>query len=195
MRFNRALFKEARFKRARLKDATLPILLLLAIVITACTGVVEFIDPDDPPADASSPAAAINAAAGQAAEEATAVGENVAEAKTTGDETAPSPAETTTAELPPTVAPAEPLAAKAPQTNRRVEVPDDLRVNWLIPWDGILPIYRPEFVSVEQSPFEDDELIIGVAWDGEAKAYPISVLRSREMVNDELAGIPTLVTW
>jgi hypothetical protein len=41
----------------------------------------------------------------------------------------------------------------------------------------------------------DDELVLGVAWDGEAKAYPITVLRFREMVNDELAGIPTLVTW
>jgi hypothetical protein len=68
-------------------------------------------------------------------------------------------------------------------------------VNWLIPWDGILPVYRPEFAPAGQAPLQDDELIIGVAWDGKAKAYPISVLRSREMVNDELAGIPTLVTW
>jgi hypothetical protein len=74
-------------------------------------------------------------------------------------------------------------------------VPNDLRVNWLIPWDGILPIYQPEFAPAEQAPLQEDELIIGVAWDGRAKAYPISVLRSREMVNDELAGIPTLVTW
>ena len=37
--------------------------------------------------------------------------------------------------------------------------------------------------------------VIGISLDGEAKAYPISVLRFREMVNDELAGIPTLVTW
>ena len=49
--------------------------------------------------------------------------------------------------------------------------------------------------SSSVAPLNDEELIIGVAWDGEAKAYPITVLRSREMVNDELAGLPTLVTW
>ncbi len=37
--------------------------------------------------------------------------------------------------------------------------------------------------------------MLGVALDGEAKAYPISVLNSREMVNDELAEIPILATW
>jgi hypothetical protein len=34
-----------------------------------------------------------------------------------------------------------------------------------------------------------------VAFDGAAKAYPVSVLEYREMVNDELKGIPILVTW
>ncbi len=34
-----------------------------------------------------------------------------------------------------------------------------------------------------------------ITLDGEAKAYPVSVLRFREMINDELAGIPILVSW
>ena len=62
-------------------------------------------------------------------------------------------------------------------------------------FDVILPIYDPEFVSAEQAPLNDDELVMGVEIDGEAKAYPITVMRSREMVNDELGGIPILVTW
>ena len=37
--------------------------------------------------------------------------------------------------------------------------------------------------------------IMGVAIEGEAKAYSVTVLRFREMVNDELAGWPILVTW
>jgi hypothetical protein len=41
----------------------------------------------------------------------------------------------------------------------------------------------------------DDELVIGVSVEGEAKAYPITVLRFREMVNDELGKLPILVTW
>ena len=65
----------------------------------------------------------------------------------------------------------------------------------LLPRDGIAPIYDPEFVSAEDSPLLDDELIMGVVIDGEAKAYSVTVLRFREMVNDELAGWPILVTW
>jgi hypothetical protein len=61
--------------------------------------------------------------------------------------------------------------------------------------DGIRPIYEPEFASAADAPLLDEELVMGVDLGGEAKAYPISVLRSREVVNDELAGIPILVTW
>ncbi|NIW47467.1 MAG: DUF3179 domain-containing protein [Gammaproteobacteria bacterium] len=67
----------------------------------------------------------------------------------------------------------------------------------MIPFDGIRPIYEPEFATAAESEslVLDDELVMGIAWEGEAKAYPVTVMRFREMVNDELAGIPTLVTW
>lgn len=65
----------------------------------------------------------------------------------------------------------------------------------LIGPDGIRPIYEPRFVEAVDAPLNDDELIIGVALEGEAKAYPITVLRFREMVNDELGELPILVTW
>ena len=65
----------------------------------------------------------------------------------------------------------------------------------LIPPDGIRPVYAPTFAPASQVELQDEELILGVAIQGQAKAYPITVLRHREMVNDELAGIPMLVTW
>jgi hypothetical protein len=65
----------------------------------------------------------------------------------------------------------------------------------LLPRDAIAPVYDPEFVTADVSPLHEDELIMGIAIDGEAKAYPVTVLRFREMVNDELAGLPILVTW
>jgi hypothetical protein len=65
----------------------------------------------------------------------------------------------------------------------------------MIPFDGIAPVYDPDFAAVDQAPLEDDELVLGIFLKGEAKAYPISVLRIREMVNDELAGTPILATW
>ncbi len=65
----------------------------------------------------------------------------------------------------------------------------------LLPFDGIPPVYEPQFIPADQAPLQEDELVIGIAIDGMAKAYPITVLRFREMVNDELAGLPILVTW
>ncbi|VAW34481.1 hypothetical protein MNBD_CHLOROFLEXI01-5141 [hydrothermal vent metagenome] len=62
-------------------------------------------------------------------------------------------------------------------------------------FDGIPPIYEPQFVAAEGAPLQDDELVMGVTLGGEAKAYPITILQFREIVNDEFAGIPILVTW
>lgn len=67
--------------------------------------------------------------------------------------------------------------------------------NQLISRDAIRPIYDPEFVPADEAGYAEDELVMGVAINGEAKAYPVSVLNGREMVNDELAGTPILVTW
>ena len=65
----------------------------------------------------------------------------------------------------------------------------------LLSRDAIAPIYEPEFVSAAEAPYADDELVIGVEINGEAKAYAIGPLNSREMVNDTLGGRSILVTW
>ena len=65
----------------------------------------------------------------------------------------------------------------------------------LLPRDAIRPVYEPDFVEASDSPLQEDELVMGVAIQGEAKAYPVTVLRFREMVDDELGGLPILVTW
>lgn len=79
--------------------------------------------------------------------------------------------------------------------NRRVDMKEDIFNPTLLPYDAILPVYRPEFGPADQVPLDDDELVIGISLNGESKAYSITVLRSREMVNDELGGLPILVTW
>jgi hypothetical protein len=61
--------------------------------------------------------------------------------------------------------------------------------------DAIPPIYDPEFIPGDQADLPDEDLVLAIAWGGEAKAYPIAVLQFREMVNDEMAGIPILVSW
>ena len=81
-------------------------------------------------------------------------------------------------------------------TSSRKEVDIDVRqYQQLIPRDAINPIYNPEFISGSPSPLDLSELVIGVEINGESKAYPIGPLRSREMVNDVVGGVPVLVTW
>jgi hypothetical protein len=87
------------------------------------------------------------------------------------------------------------VTPSASQINKRIDDPNEYNFSQLLPWDGILPVYDPKFVRAEEAPLADDELVIGIALGEEAKAYPITVLRFREMVNDEMDGIPILVTW
>jgi len=67
--------------------------------------------------------------------------------------------------------------------------------NPIFPPDAIPPIYEPVFVPAADFPYVDEELVIGVSRNGDAKAYPITMLRQREIVNDEIGGVPILVTW
>lgn len=61
--------------------------------------------------------------------------------------------------------------------------------------DDILPIYHPRFLPAAQARLHDDDLVMGVAIGDQAKAYPITILNGREMVNDGIGGVPILVTW
>ncbi len=65
----------------------------------------------------------------------------------------------------------------------------------LLKRDAILPIYDPEFVPAVEANYEDEELVLGVEINGDSRAYPVGMLNFREMVNDEVGGIPILVSW
>lgn len=171
----------------QINQLVMALFLLGVVFLTACSAEVGYGEPsfeDDSPS-----AAEINAAAERSATET---------APTTPAD-ASKEAPVAKAEEPSSIpsdsaSPVVPSPTPAPLTNPRVEVPD-VSVNWLLSRDGIRPIYDPQFVRADEAPLTDDELVIGISINGEAKAYPISVLRFREMVNDELAGIPILVTW
>ena len=81
-----------------------------------------------------------------------------------------------------------------PMTMMEMEV--DLReFSQLLGRDMIRPVYEPRFVPGELARVHPSELVIGVEIKGEAKAYPVGPLNSREMVNDVVGGVPILVTW
>jgi hypothetical protein len=89
---------------------------------------------------------------------------------------------------------ATPEATSPTATAEATDAPEYTWVQ-LLGRDDIRPIYAPEFVPADGAGYTDDELVMGVVIEGEAKAYPVGLLNRREMVNDELAGIPILVTW
>lgn len=61
--------------------------------------------------------------------------------------------------------------------------------------DWINPVYDPSFVAADEIEWPDEELVIGVDLEGEARAYPVGFLNRREIVVDMHRGIPTFVTW
>jgi len=60
-----------------------------------------------------------------------------------------------------------------------------------VPFDGIPALDRPRHESAEEADWLDEgEPVVGVALDGEARAYPLRILDWHELVNDELGGVP-----
>jgi hypothetical protein len=92
---------------------------------------------------------------------------------------------------------AEPLSPGAGASSTlRVDVDfDDSQLNGVLGIDSITPIYAPEFISAKESSLNDQSLVIGLSLNGEAKAYPITILGRHEIVNDVIGGVAVLVTW
>jgi hypothetical protein len=64
------------------------------------------------------------------------------------------------------------------------------------PPDGIPAIDEPLFLAVEDVEFlEDEEPVVAVELDGEARAYPLQIMTWHEIVNDTIAGVPVTVTY
>ena len=61
--------------------------------------------------------------------------------------------------------------------------------------DAIAPVYDPRFLSASEADLPAGELVIGLTVNGDSRAYPAGILYHREMVNDTVGGVPTLITW
>jgi hypothetical protein len=83
-------------------------------------------------------------------------------------------------------------------TDTTAPIPErDLEIVTLLPRDAIPAIDNPVFLSAEEADlqYEPDELVIGVNFDGDARAYSIPKLSSHEIVNDTVGGRKIAVTW
>lgn len=67
----------------------------------------------------------------------------------------------------------------------------------VLPPDAIPAIDEPKFVSAKKGNkfMQDDEAVLGVVHEGEAKAYSLWHLDRHEIVNDTLKETPVGVTW
>lgn len=74
---------------------------------------------------------------------------------------------------------------------------EQYRIVTLLPRDAIPAIDDPQFLTADQADreYEPDEEVIGVVFDGQARAYSIPLLSRHEIVNDTVSGHPIAVTW
>lgn len=80
-----------------------------------------------------------------------------------------------------------------PAQNTRIELSQLL--NGGPPKDAIPSIDNPIFDNSQTTPFSEDELVIGVVVNGEAKAYPLGIMNWHEIVNDTVGGTNLTITY
>jgi len=90
-----------------------------------------------------------------------------------------------------------PVIEGTPTSGESMDEDPEYRIITLLPKDAIRSIDDPEFYSVAEADeeYSPGEFVIGVEFDGQARAYSIPLLSSREIVNDTINGRPISVTW
>jgi len=63
------------------------------------------------------------------------------------------------------------------------------------PRDGIPAIDQPRFLDPGNGDYSEDERVLGVYYNGTAKAYPVSILNYHEIVNDHFDGEPVVISY
>ncbi len=73
----------------------------------------------------------------------------------------------------------------------------DLPIVTILPKDAIPAIFEPEFLPATDggAQLHDDDLVLGVSINGDARAYGVAYLSGHEIVNDTVGGRPIAVTW
>jgi hypothetical protein len=62
--------------------------------------------------------------------------------------------------------------------------------------DGIPALTNPRHIAAAEATYlEPDELVFGVAIDGDARAWPLRILDWHEMLNDVVGGVPVTLAY
>lgn len=79
-------------------------------------------------------------------------------------------------------------------------VPHEIRLEEIV-WggvqvDGIPALTNPDFLAPEAADYlNPDDLVFGVAINGDARAYPLRILNWHEMFNDVVGGVPVSLAY
>ena len=69
----------------------------------------------------------------------------------------------------------------------------------VVPRDAFPVFDNPAMLSAKEAEDKqvifDRDAVLGIAINGEAKAYPITVMGVHELGNDTVGGIPIAVSW
>lgn len=73
----------------------------------------------------------------------------------------------------------------------------DYEIVTLLPRDAIPAIDEPEFMDVAEADqfYTPEEFVMGVEFEGDARAYSVGLLSTHEIVNDTVGGVKIAVTW
>lgn len=75
-------------------------------------------------------------------------------------------------------------------------IPVDEIISGGPPKDGIPALKNPKYIAGEiNTQLRKDDQMIGVFVNGEARAYPLRIMSWHELVNDNIGGLPILVSW
>ena len=74
---------------------------------------------------------------------------------------------------------------------------DEFEIITLLPPDAIPAIDNPAFLTADEADdfYDPEELVMGVVFNGDARAYSVPHLSRHEIVNDEVGGVKIAVTW
>jgi hypothetical protein len=99
----------------------------------------------------------------------------------------------------PTAVSASDLAEKVDAGPTRIPADKyaDLEIVTLLPRDAIPAIDDPQFLSSSAADdfYDPNELVLGVVFDEDARAYSVPFLSNHEIVNDTVGGVKIAVTW
>lgn len=68
-------------------------------------------------------------------------------------------------------------------------------VKQILPRGRIAAVFEPEFVPAAKAKLPDDAWVLGVLFDGQARAYSLNLLNRHEIVNDRIGDTAFAAVW